>query len=261
MKKILLISHLNIWTMGTKRGGPALWQTLNGYAKAGWKVFFITGNAGDDSIYEVHPNIQIIRFDLKWLRRFFSIKCIGKVSGLIWWPYFQIKSYLLCRKIVEKEKIDVFCGYESYGVPVAKLLAKKFHKPLISRFQGTGMGAYLNKRIWRAKSWKEILAMKIPTDLIIMTNDGTQGNQVLKKLKACSKETKFWVNGVDTDLFDPEFDKDEFKKLHGIKPDDKILLALSRLIGWKRVDRIILAMEKVAQQYSNVKLLIGGDGV
>jgi len=135
-KTILIISASDIWSMGKDKGAPSLWYTLKGYADNGWKVYFITGNKDKNSIYDVHKNIEIIRFDAKWLKKFFSIKKIGFFANSIWWLYFQLIAFLRGLEINKKEKIDIFYGYEICGVPVAKILARKFNKPVISRFQG-----------------------------------------------------------------------------------------------------------------------------
>jgi len=93
-----------------------------------------------------------------------------------------------------------------------------------------------------------------------MTNDGSQGDKILRALKINMEKVKFWVNGVDKTLFDPTFDKNKFKQSLSMGKDTKILLAVSRLVKWKRVDRIIKAMPVVVRDYPDVKLLIIGDG-
>lgn len=253
-KKILVISALDIWSMGQKKGAPSLWRTIKNFADHGWKIFFLTGNKKKDSVYKVHPNIKIVRFNSSWLNiNAFFVKSI-------WWLYFQILAFFIGYKISRKEKIDFFYGYEVQGIPVSKVLAKIFKKPIISRFQGTKLSAHLKKKFWKIKYWDEIFAMKIPTDLLIMANDGTMGDKVLRKINAKTKKVKFWLNGVDKNIYIPNFDKNKFKKELKIEENKKILLAVSRLERWKRVDRIIKAMPKVKKAYPEIKLLIIGDG-
>ena len=43
-KKIMVISALDLWSLGEKIGAQSLWKTLEGYAKEGWDVYFITSN-------------------------------------------------------------------------------------------------------------------------------------------------------------------------------------------------------------------------
>lgn len=260
MKKILITSALDIWSIGENKGAPSLWYMLKGYADNEWKVYFVTGNKNNDSAYNIHNNIEIIRFDAKWIKKLFKFRKIGFFASAIWWLYFQIKSFLIGYRTAKKEKIDIFYAYEIAGVPVTKILSLIFRKPIISRFQGTILAPWINKKLWKIRFWQHILAFKIPVNLLIMANDGTRGNLVLKNLKVNMSKVKFWMNGVDKDIYIPDFNKDNFGQELGIKSDEKILLTISRLENWKRLDRIIGVMPKIIQEYSNIKLLIVGDG-
>ncbi|MDD5552225.1 MAG: glycosyltransferase family 4 protein [Candidatus Pacebacteria bacterium] len=253
-KRILVISALDIWSMGQKKGAPSLLRTIKNFAEHGWKVFFLTGNKKKDSVYDIHPNIRIIRFNSSWLN-------INAFFGRsIWWLYFQILAFFIGYRISRKEKIDFFYGYEVQGIPVSKVLSKIFKKPIISRFQGTKLSAHLQEKFWKIKYWDDVFAMKIPVDLLIMANDGTMGDKVLRKINAKTKKVKFWLNGVDKNIYIPNFDKNNFKKELKIEKNKKILLAISRLEKWKRVDRIIKTMSRVLKAESETELLIIGDG-
>jgi len=67
------------------------------------------------------------------------------------------------------------------------------------------------------------------------------------------------MNGVD-DLYIPDFDIGKFKESIGVSKDKKVILAVSRLVKWKRVDRIINAIPLVISKYNNVIFMIVGDG-
>ena len=41
-KILLLISFLEPWSMGPERGAPSLYETIRGYASAGWHVHYLT---------------------------------------------------------------------------------------------------------------------------------------------------------------------------------------------------------------------------
>ncbi|WP_368731575.1 glycosyltransferase family 4 protein [Calderihabitans maritimus] len=117
----------------------------------------------------------------------------------------------------------------------------------------------MKKKFWMLRAWDHVLGLKIPTDLVIMTNDGTQGNRVLEQLGVKTDRVRFWINGVDWELFEVMPDKDEARRNLGI--DRKwVLLTVSRLIGWKRVERSIRALPEVVKEYSDVILIVVGDG-
>jgi len=260
MKSILIISALELWSMGEKKGAPSLWQTLQGYARHDWNVFFLTSGKSDMSRENLHSNIRIISINSIRLQRTIKRKRISFIIRPLWWLSFQIKMYRQASQIAKSEEIDLFYGYEIYGTPIAKRLSRKFGKPCISRFQGTILTEKMTRPLWRLRHWHHYIGLKVPADLIIMTDDGTQGDKVLSRLGADKSKIRFWMNGVNREIFDPNFNPAEFKKSLHIPEQTKILLSVSRLVRWKRVDRIIEAMSQITSSFPNTILLIVGDG-
>ena len=257
---ILIISALDLWSIGEKQGGPALWQTLMGYANHDWNVYFITGNKDINSLYDIHPNISITRFDSHFLKRMMRIRHIGLFTRTLWWLFFQGMALLKAINLGKTNRFNLVYGYEIHGVPVAKLLSRLWHIPVISRFQGTTIGVFwMHKRLWKIRVWEHIFAMKIPTDLVIMTNDGTQGDKVLRKLGARMDRVKFWLNGIDMGLFSILTTKEEAKQQLKIN-EEFVLLTVSRLDTWKRVDRSVQAMPAILKKNPNTILLTVGAG-
>ena len=257
---ILFISALDFWSMGKGKGGPALWRTLMGYAKHGWKVYFVTGNYAQEESSKAPENINVIRFDAPWLKRLIKVKKIGYFAKIIWWILFQILAFIKALQIHRQDNIDMVYSYEICGVPVAKLLSKIWKVPVISRFQGTILGvAWMKKKFWKLRAWEHVLAFKIPVNLIIMTNDGTQGDRVLHQLGVDNNRVKFWMNGVDWGPF-KKIDSQAIAK-KDLKIEVKyVLLNLSRLVSWKCVDRSIIALPELVSNFYDIQLIIVGDG-
>jgi glycosyltransferase involved in cell wall biosynthesis len=259
-KRILIISALDFWSMGNGKGGPALWRTLKGYADRGWEVFFITSNRLHEATTKLPENIYVLRFDAPWLKRLLQIKKVAFFANILWWVYFQITAFVKAQRIRSKHRIDVVYGYEIYGVPVAKVLSKLWRVPMVSRFQGTSFEvAWKTKRFRYVRAWTHLLGLRIPADLVIMTNDGTQGDKVLKQLGIDMTRVKFWLNGVDWELFKNLPNQEQARKILDINVEH-VLLTISRLASWKRVDRAIRALPAVLQAYPNTLLVIVGDG-
>lgn len=262
LRSILFISPLDLWSMGKGKGGPALYKTLTGYANRGWKVYFITGLQDEELLEDLHENITVIRFnDAPWLKRIIqSVKKIGFLARIVWWLYFQIRVFIEAQKLRSNTKIDIVYGYEIFGVPVAKMLSKLWGVPMVARFQGTPLGVFWQKkRFGFLRAWEDVIAMRIPADLVIMTNDGTQGDRVLQQLGVDMRKVRFWLNGVDRELFNLPFKKDEAKSILGLGARH-ILLCVSRLANWKRVDRSIRALPSILEEYPDTILVIVGDG-
>ena len=151
-------------------------------------------------------------------------------------------------------------GYEIDGVPVAKLLSKMWGVPVVARFQGTSLGVgWMKRQLWKVRAWNHVLGLRIPVDLVIMTNDGTQGDRVLESLNVNMERVRFWMNGVDWDLFKSLPEKAEARN-HLRVNAQRVLLTLSRLVQWKRVDRAIQALPEVVRLFPDTVLIIVGDG-
>ena len=93
-KCIVVISVLDIWSMGKKSGAQSLWYTLKGYSDRGWKVFFLTSSKGDNS-YEIHNNnIEVIRLNASLFRKCACIKKFGFFIRLQWSDYRDRRSLI-----------------------------------------------------------------------------------------------------------------------------------------------------------------------
>lgn len=261
IKSILFISALDFWSMGNGKGGPALWQTLMGYAKHGWKVYFVTGNYAQEESSKASVNINVIRFDAPWLKRLIKIKKIGFFAKIIWWIWFQIVAFIKALQIHHKNSIDIVYGYEIYGVPVAKLLSKIWKVPVISRFQGSILRlVWMKKFFWQLRAWEYIVAYKIPSDLIIMTNDGSQGDRLLSQMGVDENKVKFWLNGIDKNKFVFPSKTNEARQELKIY-NQYVLLCISRLIKIKGIDLSIKVMAELVKDISDLTLCIVGDGL
>lgn len=143
---------------------------------------------------------------------------------------------------------------------MAKLLSNLWGVPIVARFQGTIVGVdWMKRPLWKLRAWDHVLGLRIPVDLIIMTNDGTQGDLVLKVLGANMERVRFWMNGVDWELFKSLPKKVEATKQLHIKAQ-RVLLTVSRLVKWKRVDRSIQALPEIVGSFPDTILIIVGDG-
>lgn len=259
---ILIISALDFWSLGKGKGGPALYKTLTGYAQRGWEVYFITGNHANGDNEAPHPNIQVIRFDAPWLKRLMKIRKVSFFARIIWWLYFQIVAFLKAIKLHRTVKFDVVYGYEIYGTPVAKVLSKLWSTPMVARFQGSIVQLWWKgKPFWQIRAWEHVLAFKISrfSNLVIMTNDGSQGDKLLSQAGVDSRKVRFWMNGVDWSFLEKALPQNDAREKLGINAEN-VLLTISRLVSIKRVDRSIRYLPEVLKDFPNTLLLIVGDG-
>ena len=155
----------------------------------------------------------------------------------------------------------ILYAYEVYGVSVAKKMAEKYKLPFVTRFQGTILFQEKDTLINHLRFYPHYGALKQKADLVIMTNDGTQGDSTLKRLGNTSSNIKFWVNGLDLVETKDSLVLKNVKNDLDIKQDEIMFLTVSRLVPWKRVERAIKVLAEVKKSYSKCKLVVVGDGV
>ncbi len=270
-KRILFISGIDF----KEKSIQVIRKTPEAYAKSGWDVHYLV--ARDNSkhgnyFYEpvLNPEgVHVYRFDMP-LNSLMDKIAFTKLRTII----LKISSYIVILKMAYKanalmrnEKFDILYGYEAQGVLAAALL--RLFKRLsgtktVSRFQGTWIYEYVKRRRYLRLmfNWDMCLALFLKSDLCIMTDDGTSGDKALKLLRSRSTgNLKFWVNGVEK----PDVDMDAVKKIKKeLKLADKSIIAVSvcRLGRWKRIDRAVMAVNKVVNEYKakNFYYCIIGDG-
>lgn len=262
MNNILFLTTTPIWSLDNKVGAPSCFNTIQGYADRGWNTYLISTNAIDKRVFR---NVNIIP-----LLSTHSVSTVYKTKNKII-KFFQNLRYSLgVRKAFVRlgkdllMKLDckstIVYAYEVHAVAAGKYLSNKFKTPLVTRFQGTIMYNKRDNLINHIGYYPHYQALKEPADLIIMTNDGTCGDLYLRRIGNNSK-LMFLRNGVDISVSSQSLlsKQDIYNKL-GLNGDEIVLMTLSRLVNWKRIDRAIVAFSEVVKKRNKCRLVIVGDG-
>jgi glycosyltransferase involved in cell wall biosynthesis len=270
-KKILFISGIDF----KEKSIQVIRKTPESFAERGWEVDYVVlrdNSKSGNYFYEKPinpPGINVHRINYKMSYLLNSINnhllrtIVNKLISFIGVYQLFIRSY----KLLQNKKYNVIYGYEHIGVrTVSKLDSLRLIKGTlkVSRFQGTWLSQFLKqKRYFKLLlNFDFLIAMRFKSDICIMTNDGTQGDFIIKKLKTNYPIFKFWVNGVDLPILN-------IKKIEEIKIKHKLenkfcLMTVSRLESWKKVDRPIKIIQAFKAKYpdkiKDIKLLIIGDG-
>ena len=264
-KNIIFFTGLHLWSLGHNKGGKAFYSTIQGYKDAGWNIWYISTGGGVPKGYFNKNNLylkssqtfeNLLKSNVKFVRIISRI-FLTKIS-LILDNRFMFKSG---QEILKKNKDKKFIlyAYEVYGVEAAKKLAEKYQLPLVTRFQGTKESKTPNTLYFRLKNQPQLSAYKTSADLTIMTDDGTEGLETLKRFKNKSKKIVFWRNGV-AQVSQEELNKKELYKAELGLGNNYNFLTVSRLVNWKRVERAINAFNMVQKIHKNIRLYIVGDG-
>ena len=258
MKRILFFSKISLWSMDKNKGAPSFYRTVKGYVDDGWDVTLIMPET-DHSINGVE-GVRVLSYSLP-----FHNLCNHKKTGFLFKLFNTLSAYSamyhIGKKQIQSRGTSLLYAYEVHGVKPAKKLSRRYHLPLVTRFQGTILAAKEYTLLNRIRYYPHFSALHESADITIMTDDGTLGDKVLERAGNHSKNIFFWKNGVDLPKKSPYSEEiQKLKDKYHIRPEDSILLTVSRLASWKRVDRAIKALDTVIQRGKQCCLVIVGDG-
>lgn len=268
MRLFLGLMPLYASPSGLPEGMPGIYKLLVALRAAGHEVHFIgilnpsidqiPERGRDGASFEVSgTQFHLIELPCgKLLASLWGKKPFAEVLAL----YRQVFLFFKLRGAIKRLRPDViYLGTPSHVV--GALCGKLAGIPTVLRFYGVHQ-LYNSLGNWRAflKDPLPRLAFRAPCSLVLIDNDGTQGDRVAEFYGVPRDKIKFWLNGVDKDAYRPDFDRQAFLREQGIALNQKIVLTANRLINWKRVDRIIRAAPAVLEKVKDMVFLIVGEG-
>lgn len=262
MKRILFLSALDF----KKRSIQVIRLTPEAYAAAGWDVIAVVcrdqSTSGDYSYEQLETpvGVQVERLRIpRWPQSSRVPTMLRPLAHrlVVAWNVIRLAwyGYVLARR----RPFQIIYGYEVQGALAAGLVAWALGMPtkkVVTRFQGSHLYEAIEHRrwLWLMGKLDHLLAMRVPAGLTIMTDDGTRGDRLLNWLRVTPKrDVRFWVNGVDLPKrLSPE----------DLSPQGLTLFCVSRLVGWKRVDRALDVIAALRQQRPDWHLdhVVLGDG-
>lgn len=257
---IVFITDSPVWSLGKGLGAPSFYNTLKLYNdKESNRVILLTTEKNLD-LSEL-GNIEIItmpKLSLINTRVMFgSIKLLNKYLNFI------LSQFIGLFFLLKVKNCKLVYGYEIGYIPAIRWFSIITKKPVLSRFQGTVLTDLVQKvsikRKWflRFKFLDHIWALKTRTNLSIMTDDGTKGEDVLNFLRGKGKEILFIKNGVDVPNLEA-IPLNNYLSKHSV--NDTIFSSVSRLQGWKRLDRSISIFAEFNKKSPKSHYYICGDG-
>jgi glycosyltransferase involved in cell wall biosynthesis len=245
--------------MGKNVGGPAFQQTLAHLGRQ-FDVSLVTPEIGYVEPSAIPSGVTLRTFKHRVHGLWRSVPKIGWVTDTLAWYTFRSSAWPIVRAICADRPADLFYGYEIYGVPVAARAGQAFSVPVVARYQGTLMSSRRHQRLAEVRFRKHLAALRTPADLLIMTDDGTLGDEVLVALGHPADKIRFWMNGVDRSIAQSPVSGSSVRTELGIGTDEPVLLTVSRLSHWKRVERAIDLVAEMNRRGRAVRLMIVGTG-
>ncbi|MCX5807663.1 MAG: glycosyltransferase family 4 protein [Proteobacteria bacterium] len=242
---------------------PLYWKHL---VQKGHEVHVVaTGDFSSDKDFMVEGIHIYRRYVADWLtpglrvgRHSRPIRTYFKI-GLIVQTSKALKAVI---KAARTSPPDVIYSYRRTFILAGYLLSHRYRVPHLVHYWGTWSSHYLFNVPWykRLPIILSKLALKIPMDLLIISNDGTEGDKAIKKLKFPEERFRFWLDGTAPDIYKPNLDVGSIKESIGLKSTDKMIFQAVRLDFWKRVDRSIDALPEILKQVPETYLVVAGDG-
>ena len=249
-KTIIHVAPFPIQNMGKGKGRVSTYLPLKGLVKNGYDNIYIT-NSPYASPNDSEQGIEVVKIKDPFTKTNFAYTRL-----YMWFIYFPIIYPLFVYHAIRRGKsrnVVAVCCHSYYLAFVGYILSKIFKAKYISKFYGIGMPSAPGHPDLLRKS-----ACWYPTDLFIITNDGSNGYEYALKRGVPPYKIAFLRNGIDK----PEnLKKDESLYKELAQNNEKLLLSVSRLVNSKNVDKIIDAFYEVSKILRNTRLVIVGDGL
>ncbi len=276
---ILMLCALDVWALPGGGGAPSLYRTLRAYGERGHRVTFVSPRVGANSFSPTGrlpnaegegppaiPGVSYQRFTLPSLQGSRlplpgpAAQADQKLRFALLYPVMAARR---AAQLLQREPVDLLYAYEVHGALAVRRLRRRWRLPTVARFQGTVMYPTLGSPLARLRKYEEVLALRLPADLYIMTDDGTRGDDVLAQLNpAAMPKMRFWRNGLDLDRLRKAgpLERNSRRRALGLPDDAFVMLTASRLVAWKRIDRAIAALPPLLKTLPTALLLVVGDG-
>jgi len=268
-----MISALEVWALAGQGGAASLYKTLEAYGRRGHQVDFVSATVGANHQFGAPPQpppaIEGVAYYLFHLPSLIDARLrlpapVEKAQQKLRFALlFPLLASRRAERLLRRQRYDLLYGYEVNGVLAQRLVRRRHALPLVARFQGTVMRPYLSQPLNLLRKYEEVVALKTPADLYLMTDDGTQGDEVLRRLNPASiAKTRFWRNGLDLEYVRPPTSREVTAARSRLRlaAEDFVLVTAVRLDRWKRVDRAVDAVARLRDRGVAARLLVVGDG-
>lgn len=227
----------DIWSMGHNKGVSSLNRIIE-VLKRENKIMLLTPEVGCRQLKNRY---------LEYVYNFLKYICINV-------------SYI-CQALKMSDKPKMIYVSSPLATVAGKFLSVYYNVPYIQRLYGTFLYKKLGNRFEMLKSYQEVLAFWFEASKYIITDDGTYGDKVAKYFNIPQEKILFLVNGVDkVENIDRNGCRADLCSTYGISKDSFLIISVSRLVSWKRVDRIIKAMN-ILLQHKDIYYLLIGEGI
>ena len=281
---IAMMSGFGFWH-ASGHWNNMLLEYVKGYAESGFKVLLVTSVPPD--VEPIPPQIEktvsivpVIRIpaprvapflvSLRSLRRARKVYqatradsrekvfCLPEPQPLV--DLARLIKYMLDVVVTWRNEarrgtsVDLFYGIDPHAAAAASLCGRLFRRPVVARYMGNWLyfgvkELGLSRFIRRYPAY--YIGTRAQADIFITTDDGTRADLALKELGRPTEKIHSWRNGVPGDVW--ETDRKDVTRA-------PTFVTASRLVAWKRVDRVVAAFARLVGVRPESQLIVIGDG-
>jgi glycosyltransferase involved in cell wall biosynthesis len=163
-------------------------------------------------------------------------------------------------RVARRHRPDLLYGILPTGALAASALGGLLRRPNVTRLFGTHLAPVQGLRLL-GHLW-ELAAFKAPADLIVLTNDGTLGDDVARRLRVPPERVRFLMNGVDEAFFLPSNDTEQrqVKESLGLHQSTALVVFAHHLISSHRAEVLVDAVGEARRRGVDVAAVVAGDG-
>ena len=251
---VVLTAWGRMWSMGAG-GTPSEAYLLEGLLGAGHTVDLVAPPDEVDD-FPRHPGLRVHRMP--------ALAAPGRFVRQRGWLSLSQRLTGTARALVGATgRPDVVYGLSSLATPAAALCGRMWRRPSVGKLYGTFLLPAVGNPLRLAQQWEEVLAFRSPVTRLVVHDDGTGGDIVARSLRVPAERLRFWRNGVDREACEAarrDADPDGLRAEYGLAHDAPLIYTASRIVRWKRVDRIVRAMPGVLRREPAARLVVAGDG-
>jgi teichuronic acid biosynthesis glycosyltransferase TuaC len=155
---------------------------------------------------------------------------------------------------------DLVLGMGHYEAPVARRVGRRLGVPNVTRLFGNTLSLTLHSPHRFCANFPEVIALRTPADLVILNDDGADGEAVARRLRVPRDRFVHLRNGVDFARFRSGPPSAQLRQKLGIPDGRFMLMTGTRLAREKRLERAIVGLRDLIALGVDAILVLPGDG-
>lgn len=262
-RRILIIYYRpSLWSMGPGSGATSFTRTPTALAQRGHDVHVVLpeGERHPDEERGM-PGVRFHRYRTRW----WFVPRLGPIPVRLWsraskYLAFQIIGTRRAMEVARRIRPDLVIGYGPFEAPVARRVATRLGIPNVTRLFGNNLGMVLGDPIRTRLAFPDLIAFKTPCQRLILTNDGSDGDEVARSCGVPPERFVHLRNGLNFELFTPGPPDPAVRERLGMAPDAPLLITVTRLAHEKKLERVIDAMPALLARRKDAVAVLLGDG-